>query len=260
MAEALPEYSDVESDSDFYENDISPLDINFSKATDHVTNMICKLTNTQLLELYGLYKQGTYGRCNTPKPGWLDGKGRRKWEAWNALGDLSSEEAKHKYIALVLKYIPELKNVPNHEPPKETWAAVSSMRKSPEPELVQNEMSILDAARENCPDRIRELLAMHPEMCYESDDDGLTALHWAADRNATDALQALIEGGCYLDMTDEGGQSALHFAASCGHVEATKMLLNAGATLVYDDEDLTPLDVAVDEEIKKILEGCKKKK
>lgn len=252
MAEALPDYPD----SDFSDDDQSPLDISFSKASDHVRKLTSKLDNNQLLELYGLYKQGTEGKCNTPKPGWLDGRGRRKWEAWRALGDMPSDEAKHKYIVLVQKYAPELTEL-SDDGMKEAWVAVSSMRKSPEPELIHNELSILDAARENCPGRITELLAKHPEMRHESDDDGLTALHWAADRNSTKALQALLDGGCNVDMTDESGQTALHYAASCGHAESTKLLLNAGASLLKDEDDCTPLDIAADEDIKKLLEGAK---
>lgn len=254
MAEALPVYPD----SDFSDEDLSPLDISFNKAADHVRKLTNKLNNNQLLELYSLYKQGTEGKCNTPKPGWLDGRGRRKWEAWRSLGDLSSEAAKEKYIALVQQYAPEFKglDMKNETATKETWVAVSSLSKSDEPELEYNELSILDAARENCAKRVTELLTEHPELRHERDEDGLTALHWAADRNSTEALQAALDGGCPVDIVDECGQTALHYAASCGHIESTKMLLNAGASLLKDEDDCSPLDIAADEEIKKILEGA----
>ncbi|KAJ8716970.1 hypothetical protein PYW08_005369 [Mythimna loreyi] len=255
MAEALPEYPD----SDFSDDDQSPLDISFNKAADYVRKLTSSLTNNQLLELYGLYKQGLDGKCNAPKPGWLDGRGRRKWEAWRSLGNMPSDEAKQKYIALVQKYAPELTDLSedNETGMKEAWVAVSSMRKSPEPELIHNELSILDAARENCADRVTELLEKYPELRHETDEDGLTALHWAADRNATRALQAALDGGCPVDVADESGQTALHYAASCGHIESTKILLKAGASLLKDEDDCTPLDLAADDDIRKILEGAK---
>lgn len=252
MAEALPDYPD----SDFSDEDQSPLDSLFNKAADHLRKVTNKLNNGQLLELYGLFKQGTEGQCNTPKPGWLDGKGRRKWEAWKNLKDMPSEEAKEKYIALLKKYDPDWSGTPQKTniDTKETWVAVSSMRYSPEPDLVHNELSLLDAAREDCGERVKELLIKKPELKYEKDEDGLTALHWAADRNAINALSAALSGGCPIDAVDECGQTALHYAVSCGHVESTKILTKAGATLLEDDEGNTPLDLATDTEIKKMLE------
>ncbi|CAH0695625.1 unnamed protein product [Spodoptera exigua] len=246
-------------DSDFSDDEQSPLDKSFSKASDHVRKLTNVLNNNQLLELYGLYKQGTEGKCNIPKPGWLDGRGRKKWEAWNSLHNMPQDEAKQKYIALVQKYAPELTDLSNDNESggKEAWVAVSSMLKLPEPELVHNELSILDAARENCADRVTELLSKHPELRHERDEDGLSALHWAADRNATEALKAALEGGCPVDAADECGQTALHYAATCGHIESTTILLKAGAALLKDEDDCTPLDLASDDDIRKVLEGAK---
>lgn len=252
MAEAVLDYPD----SDFSDDDQTPLDISFNQAAGHVRKLTSKLDNNQLLELYGLFKQGTEGKCNTPKPGWLDGRGRRKWEAWNSLGDMPVEEAKEKYILLVQKFDPEWSDE-RATKMSEQWVAVSSLRRSPEPELIHNELSLLDAAREDCGERVAELLRQNPELRHERDDDGLTALHWAADRDATKALLAAIEGGCILDAVDECGQTALHYAASCGHINSTKILLNAGASFLKDNEDCTPIDLATDDEIKKILEGAK---
>ncbi|KAJ0174352.1 hypothetical protein K1T71_010498 [Dendrolimus kikuchii] len=247
---ALPEYPD----SDFSDDNLSPLDIAFNKAADHVRKLTNKLNNNQLLELYGLFKQGTEGVCNTPKPGWLDGRGRRKWEAWKSLGDMPSDEAKQKYINLVQKYDPDSNF--EEKATKETWVAVSSLRYSPEPDLVHNEMNLLDAAREDCEERVKELLAKNPELRHERDEDGLTALHWAADRDATKSLKAAIEGGCPIDAVDECGQTALHYAASCGNVESAKILLKAGAAILKDSEDCTPIDLAIDDDVRKVLEGA----
>lgn len=254
MAEALPEYPD----SDFSDEELSPLDFSFNKASDHVRKITSKLNNAQLLELYGFFKQSTEGKCNTPKPSWLDGRGRKKWDAWNNLQDMPSDEAKEKYVEMVQKYDPEWCNVPlqSKDSAKEAWAAVSSLRYSPEPDLVHNELSILEAAREDLGDRVAELLAQFSELKMERDQDGLTALHWAADRDAVNALEAALKGGCGINAVDNSGQTALHYAASCGHVNSTKLLIKHGAALVKDEEDCTPLDLASDDEIKKILEGA----
>lgn len=57
--------------------------------------------DNDLLELYGLYKQALVGDCNTDKPGFLDFKGKAKWEAWNGRKGTSSDEAKQLYVAKV---------------------------------------------------------------------------------------------------------------------------------------------------------------
>jgi diazepam-binding inhibitor (GABA receptor modulating acyl-CoA-binding protein) len=38
-----------------------------------------KLSDNELLEVYGLYKQATVGDNTTSKPGMLDFKGKAKW-------------------------------------------------------------------------------------------------------------------------------------------------------------------------------------
>lgn len=41
-----------------------------------------KMTDDELLQIYGLYKQGSIGDVNTARPGFLDPKGKAKWDAW----------------------------------------------------------------------------------------------------------------------------------------------------------------------------------
>lgn len=91
--------------------------------------MTSKPNNDQLLKLYGLFKQASFGDNNTSKyqikasylyikeilsvssSDWpiipsigkptFDIKGRAKWDAWTANKGLSQEEAEKQYIALV---------------------------------------------------------------------------------------------------------------------------------------------------------------
>ncbi len=48
------------------------------------------------------YWQATDGVCTTRQPGFYDVANRMKWNAWKALGDMSSDEAKRRYIAKLL--------------------------------------------------------------------------------------------------------------------------------------------------------------
>ena len=59
-----------------------------------------KMKDEELLQIYGLYKQGTVGDNNTAQPGMLDFKGKGKWNAWNGLKGKSKEEAQAEYIAV----------------------------------------------------------------------------------------------------------------------------------------------------------------
>lgn len=52
----------------------------------------------ELLKLYGLFKQATVGDNNTSKPGFLDLKGKYKWEAWNELKGTTQDDAEQQYI------------------------------------------------------------------------------------------------------------------------------------------------------------------
>lgn len=72
--------------------------------------------NDEMLELYGLFKQASVGDNTTAKPGLLDLKGKKKWEAWNSRKGMSSEDAMKAYIEvvdrLVAKYKPEAATAP----------------------------------------------------------------------------------------------------------------------------------------------------
>ncbi|XP_067641328.1 acyl-CoA-binding protein [Eurosta solidaginis] len=73
----------------------------FDKAAEDVKNLTTTPADNDLLELYGLYKQTTVGDCNTAKPGFLDFKGKAKWEAWNNRKGTSKEDAMAAYIEKV---------------------------------------------------------------------------------------------------------------------------------------------------------------
>jgi len=53
-----------------------------------------------MLELYGLYKQGTVGDVATKRPGMLDVRGRAKWDAWNGKKGMTQDAARDAYVAL----------------------------------------------------------------------------------------------------------------------------------------------------------------
>lgn len=74
----------------------------FEKALEEVKGL-SNLSNEDLLDLYGLFKQATVGDVSGSKPGMFDLKGKAKYEAWSSRKGLSKEEAMKKYVALVKK-------------------------------------------------------------------------------------------------------------------------------------------------------------
>jgi acyl-CoA-binding protein len=56
-----------------------------------------------MLSLYALYKQGSLGDVRGEKPGFFDFVGGAKYEAWEKLSGMSSEDAQRQYIDLVKK-------------------------------------------------------------------------------------------------------------------------------------------------------------
>ncbi|CAF3648910.1 unnamed protein product [Rotaria sp. Silwood1] len=76
----------------------------FDKAAEDVKVLNKKLSNDDLLKLYGLYKQATIGDNNTNKPSMIDLKGKAKWEAWDKNKGKAKEVAQQEYVALVREF------------------------------------------------------------------------------------------------------------------------------------------------------------
>ncbi len=73
----------------------------FDQAAKQVMNLTTRPSNDILLNLYALYKQATEGDVRGKKPGVFDLKGRKKFEAWEALKGKAKDSAQVDYIALV---------------------------------------------------------------------------------------------------------------------------------------------------------------
>lgn len=62
-----------------------------------------KLSNDELLGLYGLYKQATVGDVNVSQPGSFDFTARAKWDAWASRKGMGFDQAKTEYVSLVTR-------------------------------------------------------------------------------------------------------------------------------------------------------------
>lgn len=80
---------------------MSDLKSSFEAAVANSKKLSERPDNATLLKIYGLYKQATSGDVTEKKPGFGDMVGRAKWDAWNAVKGVSSDDAMQQYIDLI---------------------------------------------------------------------------------------------------------------------------------------------------------------
>ena len=77
----------------------------FLDSKNKIKGLKSRPDNTELLELYSLYKQATVGDNNEKKPSALMIKDSAKWKAWKEKEGQSQESAMEEYITTVDKLI-----------------------------------------------------------------------------------------------------------------------------------------------------------
>ena len=108
------------------------------------------------------------------------------------------------------------------------------------------ESPVADAARDGDLPRVRELLRQGEDV-NAAQGDGMSALHWAADRGDAEMIEVLLYAGAEVQsVTRIGEYTPLHIAARNGHLAATAALIEGGADVhaVTDPSGSTPLHLA----------------
>lgn len=233
------------------DEDTDPLTSAFNKAANHLQIILPRVDNQTLLTLYGYYKQGSEGPCNTSKPSWYDIRAKAKWEAWNRLENMPKDQAKTLYINAIKAIDPTFDGVENLG----NGNKVSSM--AGHNAIPYNEMSLVDHVKNGHVDEVKMCLKEYKnirKILNKLDDCGLGLIHWAADSGHERLLEVLLEAGANINQIDVEGQTPLHYAANCGHFNCVKFLLDNGAkTDVADNDGSIPFEVAADDEIKELL-------
>ncbi|XP_046844331.1 acyl-CoA-binding domain-containing protein 6-like [Xenia sp. Carnegie-2017] len=230
------------------------------------------LKNAEKLIFYSLYKQATEGRCNTRKPVMWDMKASAKWEAWNGLGEMSSEEAMKRYIGELTRICE------NWEDSKETLHTIEQVKVSQgssvdnnggmglsvstlynaeiEKELNVNDedKTLFDWCKEGNANKLKKILKQRKNGVMEKDDYGMTLLHWACDRGYENIVQYLIDANCDIDSQDNDGQTALHYATICEFEKIVETLIRAGANATLaDKEGNTPFQLTSKTNLQQLL-------
>lgn len=74
----------------------------FDKAVFYIRKGPKKESNNETkLSYYKYYKQATIGNVTGKQPWAVQLEARAKWDAWNSVKDMKSEEAMRKYIELL---------------------------------------------------------------------------------------------------------------------------------------------------------------
>lgn len=84
------------------------LEERFEIAVKEVKTLPNKLQQEDLLNLYGLYKRVTIGVCNIEKPWAVQREASLKWNAWNNVSSLTTNQAMTTYIMIVNKLFKDI--------------------------------------------------------------------------------------------------------------------------------------------------------
>ena len=91
--------------------------------------------------------------------------------------------------------------------------------------------AVADAAMQGDVAKLRALIMQRNDVNV-AQGDGMTALHWAADRGDVTMTSLLLRSGAKLTgVTKNGGYTPLHVAARAGHGAVVQALLAAGANV-----------------------------
>ncbi|KAM4642781.1 acyl-CoA-binding domain-containing protein 6 [Discoglossus pictus] len=238
------------------ETDDKQLQVRFEQAAQHLPNLLHVASSEHLLYLYARYKQVKVGKCTTNKPGFFDFEGKRKWEAWKALGDYNPQQAMEEYIDTVKKLDPEWTPKDSEEasnPQKKTFGpVVSCLYKH---ELLRDEdKDVFDYCRENNIAGVSDALASGIFDVNQSDDEGRCLIHWACDRGHLELVSLLLFHNADINMQDAEGQTPLHYASACEFSDIVDLLLEHGANpSIVDHEGYQPHEATDNKKISEML-------
>lgn len=221
------------------------LELEFEAAADRLRDLVQAASRDQLLYLYARYKQVKVGKCNTPKPGFFDFEGQRKWQAWKQLGDMEKEQSMQEYISCVNALDPEGSTKGRRGGERRigiAGPAVSCLYQ--EEKISEEDRNIFDYCRENNIDHISKAINSQKVDVNAKDEEGRALLHWACDRGHKELVSLLLQNKADINSQDDEGQTALHYASACEFADIVELLLKAEA-----DPSIKDLEGSLPEEV-----------
>ncbi|CAM0901780.1 unnamed protein product [Alopecurus aequalis] len=247
-----------DGDSDWEGVESTELDEDFSAASAFVAASAASGTSVPeeaQLRLYGLYKIATEGPCTAPQPSALKLKARAKWNAWNKLGAMPTEEAMEEYITIVDELFPNWADGSSAKKRDGDTTMSASGSKGPmgpvfsslmyeEDQGIESELGDIHvSAREGAIDDVKKHLAAGIQVNIR-DSEERTPLHWAVDRGHLNAVEVLVNSNADVNAQDNEGQTALHYAVLCEREDIAELLVKHQADLqIKDGDGNTPRDL-----------------
>lgn len=189
-------------------------------------------------KLYGLFKQSLFGDFS----GGVSDDLSAKHAAWHSLRRMSKLEARKMYISLLEMECPEWRDkLEAMDDPGSVaaWASGSMPLQSIGEGLVSTDPSLGgrmgQLAAESTIVELTELLRTHSVDTV--DRDGMSCLHWAADRGNVAIVLMLLSKNPDVNIQDHEGNTPLHYACFSENDEVIKILLDGGADTWIENND-----------------------
>ena len=125
--------------------------------------------------------------CNTPKPSFYQLSEKSKWFAWTELGNLEKSVALDEYIQRLDHLEPEWRGTEAKDPTS-GWVSVSCPR--PEDQVEEHDKTIWDRVRDGDVQVLKKILTVESVVCR--DENGMSLLHWAADRGMVEVAELIL--------------------------------------------------------------------
>ena len=227
----------------------------FAAACEYFSKHSEQVSSSAQLSLYALFKQATAGDCILSELG--NGRRAIMLEAWKSKRGMTSTAAQTEYISILDSDCPQWRTGADEFTRKpedieddaservkyrgiSTWAAgsvptdlIGSDR--PADDSIAGQFCLL--ASEGDLGGIQQMLDSNASLINAKDSDGMSCLHWAADRGRIDVASFLLSCGADIDVQDDGGNTPLHLAAISGQQELIGVLLESGADVDIKNED-----------------------
>ena len=109
------------------------------------------------------------------------------------------------------------------------------------------------AAREGDAEKLSRAIVGVADLNARGTWDGMTALHWTAEKGHVECARVLLNGGANVDARDSNNWTPLMVAAQKNGLAMARFLLSRGANSAASSKGMTASDLAMSTEMRQAL-------